>query len=209
MALIGHALACHSLGIHQNKDRLSLCILASGWVPMRMLAWYSQQLNVCACRIRTPWLHGCACACACVGTATMSRHGRIEHDNQGDAFGRRVFLQDRRGQDVDHKWDGGRRFHRRRFPRVRQNRPGSAGHQHVSRREGEYQHRALPSSVFFLRSFNRMEKRTKGGLVFTTFGLFWYTTQLSSSSSPCVNFSPSIGRKYGQEVTIVLCMCGA
>lgn len=69
----------------------------------------------------------------------VPRHRRVGHDNEGDTVGRWFFLQDRRCQDVDHQRNGGRPHHGRCFPRVRQNRPGSTGHQHVPRGEGEKQ----------------------------------------------------------------------
>lgn len=72
--------------------------------------------------------------------ANPCRYGRVEHDDEGGTLERRVFLQDRRRQDVDHKRDGRRPHHRRRVPGVRQNRLRKAGHQHVPRGEGENRH---------------------------------------------------------------------
>lgn len=78
-----------------------------------------------------------AAVIACRIVFYLSRHGRIGHDDKGGPIQRRIFLQARRRKDVDNERHDGRHEHRGCLPRVRANRAGAAGREHVHRRKGE------------------------------------------------------------------------
>ena len=110
-----------------KKTRLALRALAPHYIDTASFASYS---IIVAARIG---FH----SFKCTRGSHFVRHRCPRHVHESRSFSGRIFVQDRRGQDVDHQRHGRRPHHRRRIPRLCSDWSGTPGHQHVPCREGK------------------------------------------------------------------------